>query len=137
MDDPTQALADRLFRNALGALELFTVYLGVRLGYYQTLRDDGPATSTELAHRSRTAERYAREWLEHHAASGLLEVDDASAEPQHRRFRLPAVHAPVLADLDDPRYGGHRAIDIVRAARTLPDLVDAFRNGTAPPPLPW
>ena len=137
MDDPTEALADRLFRNTLGALELFTVYLGVRLGYYQTLRDDGPATSTELAHRSQTAERYAREWLEHHAASGLLEVDDPGAAPLHRRYHLPAAHAPVLADPDDPRYGGHRAIDIVRASRPMPDLVDAFRTGTAPPPLPW
>jgi 2-polyprenyl-3-methyl-5-hydroxy-6-metoxy-1,4-benzoquinol methylase len=137
MDDPTEALGDRLFRNALGALELFTVYLGVRLGYYRTLRDHGPATSTELADRSRTAERYAREWLEHHAAGGLLEVDDTGAEPLQRRYRLPAAHAAVLADLDDPRYGGHRAIDIVRAARPLPNLVDAVRTGTAPPPLPW
>jgi ubiquinone/menaquinone biosynthesis C-methylase UbiE len=31
----------------------------------------------------------------------------------------------------------YQAIDIARSARTLPDLVDAFRTGTAPPPLPW
>jgi ubiquinone/menaquinone biosynthesis C-methylase UbiE len=28
-------------------------------------------------------------------------------------------------------------VDLVRAARPLPELVDAFRNGGAPPPLPW
>ncbi|GAA4460477.1 SAM-dependent methyltransferase [Phytohabitans houttuyneae] len=137
MDDPTEALADRLFRDALGALELFTVYLGERLGLYRALHDGGPATSTELAARTGTAERYVREWLEHHAASGLVEVDDATAAPLERRYLLPAAHVPVLADHDDVRFAAFRAIDIARAARTLPDLVDAFRTGTAPPPLPW
>ncbi len=137
MDDPTEALADRLFRDALGALELYTIYLGERLGLYQALHQRGPATSAELAARTSTAERYVREWLEHHAASGLLEVDDVAAGPLERRYRLPTAHAPVLADHDDVLFAAYRAIDIVRAARPLPDLVDAFRTGTAPPPLPW
>jgi ubiquinone/menaquinone biosynthesis C-methylase UbiE len=94
-------------------------------------------TSGELAERTGTAERYVREWLEHHAAGGLLEVDDTAADPRQRRFRLPAAHVPVLADGDDVRFATTRAIDIARAARQLPDLVDAFRTGTAPPPLPW
>lgn len=137
MDDPTEALAERLFRDARGALELFIVYLGDRLGFYRALADGGPMTSTELAAQTGTAERYVREWLEHHAASGLLAVDDVAADPHDRRFALPAEHAPVLADPDDERFAGYRAIDIARAARTLPDLVDAFRAGTAPSPLPW
>jgi 2-polyprenyl-3-methyl-5-hydroxy-6-metoxy-1,4-benzoquinol methylase len=137
MDDPTEALADRLFRDALGALELYTVYLGERLGLYQALHADGPATSTQLAARTGTTERYVREWLEHHAASGLLDVDDVDAGPLERRYRLPAAHVPVLADHDDVLFAAYRAIDVVRAARQLPDLVDAFRTGTAPPSLPW
>lgn len=137
MDDPTEALAERLFRDARSALELFTVYLGERLGFYRALADGGPMTSTELAARTGTAERYVREWLEHHAASGLLTVDDVAADPHDRRFALPAEYAAVLADPDDERFAGYRAIDVARAARTLPDLVEAFRAGTAPPPLPW
>ena len=136
MTDPTGALADRLFRDAAGALELYTIHLGDRLGLYRALHEDGPATSGELAARTGTNERYVREWLEHHAASGLLEVDVAT-DPLARRFSLPAAHVPVLVDRDDVRFGAYRAIDIVRAARPLPDLVDAFRTGTAPPPLPW
>ena len=54
--DPA-ALADRLFRDMAGALELLTVYLGERLGLYQALHTDGPATSAELAARTGTAER--------------------------------------------------------------------------------
>jgi 2-polyprenyl-3-methyl-5-hydroxy-6-metoxy-1,4-benzoquinol methylase len=137
MNDPTDALADRLFRDARGALELFTVYLGERLGLYRALAEGGPMTSTELADRVGTNERYIREWLEHHAASGLLEVDDVSAAPQQRTFYLPAASIPVLADPDDERFATHRAIDVARAARALPDLVDAFRTGSAPPSQPW
>jgi 2-polyprenyl-3-methyl-5-hydroxy-6-metoxy-1,4-benzoquinol methylase len=131
------ALAERLFQAALGALELYTVYLGERLGLYRALAERGPATSTELAERTGTVERYVREWLEHHAAGGLLEVDDPSAEPLARRYRLPPEHAAVLADPDDRRYEAHKGVDIVRAGRALPDLVEAFRGGGAPPPLPW
>jgi 2-polyprenyl-3-methyl-5-hydroxy-6-metoxy-1,4-benzoquinol methylase len=82
-------------------------------------------------------ERYVREWLEHHAASGLLAVDDPAAGPLARRYRLPDGHLPVLADPDDVRYAAYKGVEMVRAARPLPDLVEAFRHGGAPPPLPW
>jgi 2-polyprenyl-3-methyl-5-hydroxy-6-metoxy-1,4-benzoquinol methylase len=78
-----------------------------------------------------------QEWLEHQAASGLLEVDDPAADPLQRRFRMPPAHVPVLADPDDVRYGAYRGVDIVRAGRPLPELVEAFRSGGSPPPLPW
>jgi 2-polyprenyl-3-methyl-5-hydroxy-6-metoxy-1,4-benzoquinol methylase len=135
--DPAAALADRLFHDMIGALELFTVYLGERLGLYRALDRDGPATSAELAGRTGTAERYAREWLEHHAASGLLEVDDPAAGPLARRYRLPPAYAPVLADPDDIRYRAFNGVEIVRAGRSMAPLAEAFRTGDAPPPLPW
>ena len=135
--DAATAMAERLFRDMVGALELYTVYLGERLGLYRALDSGGPATSSELAARTGTAERYIREWLEHHAASGLLDVDDPSAGPASRRYRLPPDHAPVLADPDDVRYRAFNGVEIVRAGRFLPQLVEAFRAGTAPPPLPW
>ncbi|GAB2648123.1 methyltransferase domain-containing protein [Kribbella swartbergensis] len=136
-DDRTQALADRLLRNAGAALELYTIYLGERLGLYQALVDRGPATESELAEHTGVARRYLREWLEHHAASGLIDVDDTSAEPEVRRYSLPSEHVPVLADPDDVRYQAHQGVEIARAGRRLPELVEAFRTGGAPPPLPW
>jgi len=135
--DRTKALVERLFQDAVGALELYTVYLGERLGLYRALAEGGPTTSSELAERSGTAERYVREWLEHQAASELLGVDDAKAEPLVRRYRLPPEHIPVLADPDDVNYEAYKGVDLVRAARPLPQLVEAFRTGDAPPPLPW
>jgi 2-polyprenyl-3-methyl-5-hydroxy-6-metoxy-1,4-benzoquinol methylase len=64
-------------------------------------------------------------------------VDDPAAPPLERRYRLPPEHVPVLADPDDVRYQGYRGVELVRAARPLPELVEAFRHGGAPPPLPW
>jgi 2-polyprenyl-3-methyl-5-hydroxy-6-metoxy-1,4-benzoquinol methylase len=136
-DQSADTLARRLFADALGALELYTVYVGERLGLYRALADGGPATSSELAGRTGTVERYVREWLEHHAASGLLAVDDPAAGPLDRRYRLPAGHLPVLADPDDVRYAAYKGVEMVRAARPLPDVVEAFRHGGAPPPLSW
>jgi methyltransferase family protein/winged helix-turn-helix protein len=113
------------------------VYLGDRLGLYRALADGTPVTSTELAGRTGTVERYVREWLEQQAASGLLAVDDPAAGPLDRRYRLPPEHVPVLADPDDVRYAAYQGVDVVRGGRRLPDLVEAFRHGGAPPPLPW
>jgi 2-polyprenyl-3-methyl-5-hydroxy-6-metoxy-1,4-benzoquinol methylase len=135
--DRTRALADRLFESEQRTLELYTIYLGVRLGLYRALVEDGPATSGELAERTSTNERYIREWLEHHAASGLLAVEDHRADPLARRYSLPPEHARVLTDQDDLEFGAYRSIDMVRHGRTLPALVEAFRTGSAPPPLSW
>ena len=136
LGDP-EALTGRLFRDMVGALEMLSVYLGEQLGLYQALQADGPATSAELAARTGTTERYIREWLEHQAASGLVEVDDPAAGSLARRYHLPPGHVPVLADTDDVSYEAYNGAMIVRAARSMPEVVKAFRSGGAPPPLPW
>jgi 2-polyprenyl-3-methyl-5-hydroxy-6-metoxy-1,4-benzoquinol methylase len=136
-DGRTNPLAERLFRSALAMFDLLTVYLGDRLGLYRALAEGGSATSTELARRTGTVERYVREWLEQQAVTGLLEVDDPDADPLARRYRLPREHAEALVDQDSLSYEAHKGIDMVRAARQLPDLVEAFRTGAGLPPLPW
>ena len=72
----------------LGALELYTIYLGDRLGLYRALHEER-ATSGELAAQTGTNERYVVEWLEHHAASGLLEVDVATDPLAPARWARP------------------------------------------------
>ena len=78
MSERADALAERIFGSLLGTMEVFTIYLGDRLGLYAALAE-GAATSADLASRAGIAERYAREWLEQQAVNGFVEVDDASA----------------------------------------------------------
>ncbi len=137
MGDRTEALTERLSLAVVGALELYSIYLGQRLGLYSALAQSGSVTPAQLAARTGVAERYAREWLEQQAASGLVDVDEPRSEPHARRYRLPPEHTPVLADTDDVRYQAHAGMEVVRAGRRLAPLVDALRTGGAPPPLPW
>jgi 2-polyprenyl-3-methyl-5-hydroxy-6-metoxy-1,4-benzoquinol methylase len=130
-------LVERLYASAAATLDLLAVYLGERLGLYAALAEGGPATSAELAVRTGTFERYVREWLEHQAVTGFLEVDDAGAEPERRRYRIPPDHIDVLANPDSIRFQAHKGLDLVRAARPMPELVEAFRSGVALAPLPW
>src|ERR671910_3551753 len=103
----TDTFVERLFGSVLATMDLQSVYLGDRLGYYRAL-GEGPLTSPELAARTGTAERYAREWLEQQAVTGILTVEDdpvdADAEGSTRRFSLPPAHAEVLTDADSLEY---------------------------------
>ena len=128
------ALAERLFGAALGAYEIMTVHLGDRLGLYRALREHGAATSGELAAATGTHERYAREWLEQQAVAGILEVDDAGAAPDERRYRLPPGHAEVLVDRESLAHVTPMARFGVSFASVLPAVEEAFRTGGG---VPW
>src|SRR5919198_2035844 len=132
----TNELAQRLFRSAIAAFDLYTVYLGDRLGLYRELAQ-GPATPAELAQRTSTNERYVREWLEQQAVSGIVALEDPDTDSGSRRYFLLPEHVEVLVDRDSLNYEAHKGIDMVRAARPLPELVEAFRTGAGLAPLPW
>src|SRR5688572_18495566 len=92
-DLSADAMVDRIAEAGVAAFDLLSVVMGDRLGLYRSLARDGSATSGELASRAGIAERYAREWLEQQAASGILLVDDPAAAADRRRFTLPPGHA--------------------------------------------
>jgi 2-polyprenyl-3-methyl-5-hydroxy-6-metoxy-1,4-benzoquinol methylase len=128
------ALMGRVFGAILGAMDLYTIYLGDRLGLYRALADAGPMTTAELAVLTGTHERYVREWLEQQAAGGLLTVDDAGAPAEQRRFGLPPAHAEVLLDKESLNYLGYVARFAAALAPPLPAVVEAFRTGGG---VPW
>src|SRR5215470_16171526 len=119
-------LVGRLFMNALGAFDLFSVYLGDELGLYRALADKGPLTSSELADAAGIHERYSREWLEQQAASGLLDLEPDGAE---RRFRLPDGHDEALLDASSLNYIAPLARALVGSIHPLDSLLTAFRTG--------
>lgn len=122
------ALVGRLFESALNAMEICCVYVGDRLGLYRAIRDIGPATARELAAATGINERYAREWLEQQAVTGIFEADDA-ADPEIRRYALPAGHAEVLLDPDSLSWFAPVIQLVVGLTGSLPALLDAFRTG--------
>lgn len=105
------------------------MYLGVRLGYYRALSDGGPANSADLAQPTGTYERYAREWLEQQAISGVLEVDDESLDAKSRRYKLPEACHEVLVDEESLNYLGALPVIFAGAIRPLHTVVQAYRTG--------
>jgi len=125
----TEACAETVFGWILGMEQTTALYVGDRLGWFRSLAEDGPATAPELAARTGTAARYAREWLEYQAVSGMLTVDDAAAAPDERRFAMPAAHVPVLTDLDSETVLTPFARILVASLRHIDDLLEAYRTG--------
>lgn len=70
--------------------------LGHRLGLFTELRTMGPATSLELARRTKLKERYVREWLSLLAAAGYLEYD-----LRRDRFFLSSEYASILGQMEN------------------------------------
>ena len=125
----TDALVERLFGAAIDTLEVASVHIGGRLGFYRSLADDGTATSAELAVRTGTDERYVREWLEQQAVAGFLSVDDPERKPGERRYQLPVAHRPVFADEEDLNYLTPLATLAIGVLRPIDALLDAYRSG--------
>jgi len=119
----TDRFAERLFNAALGTVEVMSVYLGDRLGWYRALADGGPATPDELTARAGGNERYAREWLEQQASFGILTVAGDG------RFALPPGPAEVLTDQASLSYLAPLARMLCAAGMQLPALIDAYRTG--------
>jgi len=126
------ALVERLFMNAIGAFDLFSVYIGERLGLYRVIADEGPLTSAELAQAAGVHERYAREWLEQQAASDLLEVE-VDGDGEQRRFRLPEGHDEALLDVSSLSYIAPMARAVLASIRPVDAVLAAFRTGGGVP----
>jgi 2-polyprenyl-3-methyl-5-hydroxy-6-metoxy-1,4-benzoquinol methylase len=132
--EKAEAFVGRLFEAGLGSFDLLTVYVGDRLGLYRLLEEAGPLAPDELAARAGIHERYAREWLEQQAVTGILEVDDPSAAPEGRRYSLPPGHAEALTKPDSPFSISPLARTLVSTAQILPSLLKAYRTGEG---VPW
>jgi 2-polyprenyl-3-methyl-5-hydroxy-6-metoxy-1,4-benzoquinol methylase len=127
---PTEdALTERLFQGTISALELFSVYLGKRLGLYETLAGATSMTVAELSETAGVHERYAREWLEQQAVAGILVVANPRDAADQRRFLLPEAHRGVLADGEHAAHVAPFAQLLVGVAQALPDVAAAYRSG--------
>ena len=131
--EQTETLVERLFGAAIDTLELASVHIGGRLGFYRALADGGDATPSELAARTGTAERYVREWLEQQAVAGFLTTEHPDAERGERRYVLPAAHRPVLVDEEDLNYLTPLASLALGVCGPMATLLQAYRSGAGVP----
>ena len=100
------------------------VVIGDRLGLYRTLATSGALTAAELADKSGTHERYVREWLNAHAASGYVNYLADSG-----RYQLSPEQAMLFAQEESPAFivGGFQTA--LAAGRIVDRLTDAFKSG--------
>jgi SAM-dependent methyltransferase len=124
---------DQFLQSMSGAFNIFSIYIGDRLGLYRALHEGGPATAAELAGRTNTQTRYVREWLEQQTVVGILEVEDEKLGADERRFRLPPGHAEPLIECSSLNYMVPLAQLFVGATHPLPALLEAYRNGGGVP----
>ena len=125
----TELFVEKILQSTRGTFDMFSMYLGVRLGYYKAMSEGGSINSTELATRTKTNERYTREWLEQQAVAGFLQVDDESAGSRDRRYTLPDPCREVLVDQDSLNYLGALPLILAGALRPLQALTEAYRSG--------
>jgi 2-polyprenyl-3-methyl-5-hydroxy-6-metoxy-1,4-benzoquinol methylase len=105
------------------AMSAVLLSLGDELGLYREMAK-GPLTSTELAKRTGTNERYIREWLANQASGGYAEYDAAND-----KYSLSDEQALCLADPNGP-------VDLPGAYAIVQDLfhikaraLENFRTG--------
>lgn len=122
-EEKLQQFVNKMFSEISAGYSGALVIIGDELGYYKVLKE-GPVTSVELAERTGTNERYAREWLAAQAAAEYLQYDPAT-----KKFSMSPEAAVVFTDEDSPSYlaGGFYGTSAMYAA--IPKLVDAFRTG--------
>ena len=131
--DQRDALVERLLRSVLGFNDVYSIYIGDRIGLYAALDRLGDATVPELAAETGTSARYVREWLEQQAVAGFLAVDDVAAPADGRRYSLPDAHREVFLDRDSLAYLTPFMRMQVGMASPIAALVDAFRTGAGVP----
>ena len=133
IEQERDAFVGRLLKSLAGAFDVFSIYLGGQLGWYRALAEGGELTSAELAARTSSHERYAREWLEQQVVAGILAVEAEQLDAAQRRYSLPPGHVEPLVDRDSLNYLAPLFQLFVDAVRPLPQLLEAYRHGGGVP----
>jgi SAM-dependent methyltransferase len=128
-----ETMMERLFASFLGGMDMLAIYLGDRLGLYAALALGDPKTPSELADATGIHERYAREWLEQQAVTGILAVEGEDAPAGARRYSLPAEYRAILLDERSLDFMAPLAQALVACARPVDAVMNAFRSGGGVP----
>jgi SAM-dependent methyltransferase len=106
------------------AMNAALIIVGDKLGLYKAMAGAGPLTPAELAAKTKTTERYVREWLSAQAAGGFVEYDAATG-----KFTLPNEQAMALADEQSPVFLPGFFQMLGACFVDEPKISEAFRTG--------
>ena len=123
-NDQLNALVGKMLGDLGGAYSVPTASIGFRLGLFDALHSDGPASASELAKRTGLTERSVREWALAQASNGYIAFDR-----KEQRFSLTPEQAMVFAVKDSPVYL-EGAFELVAAMlEGQPKVEAAFKHG--------
>ena len=100
------------------------VTIGDKLGLYTTLSESEPLSSSELASKTNTAERYVREWLSAQAASGYVQYH---ADTQ--KFSMTPEQTMVFGNRKSPVFMTGAFYAISSVYHDEPKIEKAFKTG--------
>jgi len=121
--DKLNAFIGQFVTDLGAAVHTGMVVIGEKLGLYKALVAE-PLTSAELAAKTKTDERYVREWLGSQAAGGYITYDEKT-----NKFSLSEEQAFTLANEDSPAYLPGAFQLALGSLAAIPRITESFRSG--------
>lgn len=121
--DKLNSFLGRFVGDLGAAVHTGMVVIGEKLGLYKALAA-GPMTSSELAAKTDTDERYVREWLSSQAAGGYITYDEKT-----NKFSLTEEQAFALANEDSPAYLPGAFQLALGSLAAVPRIAESFHTG--------
>ena len=121
--DKLNAFIGQFVTDLGAAVHTGMVVIGEKLGLYKALVAE-PLTSAELAAKTKTDERYVREWLGSQAAGGYVTYDEKT-----NKFSLSEEQAFTLANEDSPAYLPGAFQLALGSLAAIPRITESFRSG--------
>ncbi|HKW64082.1 MAG TPA: class I SAM-dependent methyltransferase [Candidatus Acidoferrum sp.] len=121
--DKLNAFIGQFVTDLGAAVHTGMVVIGEKLGLYKALAT-GPVTPAQLAAKTKTDERYLREWLASQAAGGYVAYDEKTG-----LFSLTQEQAFTLATEDSPAYLPGAFELALASLSAVPRIAESFRTG--------
>ena len=121
--DKLNAFIGQFVTDLGAAVHAGMVVIGEKLGLYKALAD-GPLSPAQLAAKTKTDERYVREWLASQAAGGYITYDERTS-----KFSLTEEQAFTLVNEDSPAYLPGAFELAVGSLAAVPRITESFRTG--------
>jgi len=121
--DKLNAFVGQFVTDLGAAVHAGMVVIGEKLGLYKALAGE-PMTAAQLAAKTKTDERYVREWLASQAAGGYVTYDDKTDT-----FSLNAEQAFTLANEESPAYLPGAFELALGSLSAVPRITESFRTG--------